>query len=329
MKNLALILLFMFVTNYIQAQQNLIYNGDFELFDSCPIGYSDPWQNPYEITKCLGWIAPTYGTSDYFNQCANGTNAGITTNTLGYQYTYSGNGYLGALLTSFTGGSGWDGYNGIMWWEYVQGQFIQPLEQGRMYKIKFYISMAEASDLTINEFGAYISNNPISSLNSASLNVTPQVIFKDVNYFKDTVNWMPVEGIYLAQGGEKYITIGNFKSDTNTDTLRMYWQDPPYSFSYYFIDNAETTDVTEEHPIANVFTPNGDGINDFWELPILIGYDVEIYNRWGNLIIKTDASNFRWDGKNKNGNSLSDGVYYYIIQNKTNSIRGFIQLFNN
>lgn len=62
----------------MSAQQNLIYNGDFELYSTCPTSESSPWHAPnYEITKCLGWRPPTYGTSDYFNTCAVATNVGI------------------------------------------------------------------------------------------------------------------------------------------------------------------------------------------------------------------------------------------------------------
>lgn len=271
-------------------------------------------------------------TSDYFNQCANGNNAGITTNTIGYQQPYSGNGYLGAFFTSYNGGSGTDGYNGTMWWEYVQGQFITPLETNKIYRIKFFISLAEV-DLAIKEFGAYISNTPISSPNTANLTVIPQLTFIAPAYFSDTANWVAVEGLYLATGGEKYITIGNFNSNINTDTLRIQsLGDPEPLFSYYFIDAAETIDVTEEQPISNVFTPNGDGVNDTWYLPFnLSDYTINIYNRWGNSIGRGDAYNFTWNGKTNKNKKCPDGVYYYLISNKTNptnTLKGFIQLYN-
>ncbi|MCC7332958.1 MAG: gliding motility-associated C-terminal domain-containing protein [Flavobacteriales bacterium] len=316
------------------SQTNLLLNGDFEDYSSCPIGYSDPGQSPnYEINKCIGWTNPTYGTSDYYNQCANGTFAGITSNPLGYQQPYSGNGYLGTYFTSYGGGAGWDGYNGNMWWEYIQGEIITPLSQDNLYNIKLHISLANASDLAINEFGIYFSADPINSQNSASLNVTPQVVFTNNNYFKDTINWISLEGVYIAQGGENYITIGNFNDDIATDTLRVYFpiDEVEEKISYYFIDKIEIINSTEELPISNVFTPNGDGINDEWKLPNLPNYEVIIYNRWGNKIISRPAINFAWNGKTTNGDICSNGVYYYIIQNihsKANTYKGFIQLLN-
>lgn len=309
-----------------KTQTNLLLNGDFEDYSSCPTDVSNPSQPIKEIEKCIGWKAPTYGTSDYFNSCSSSPFVGIPNNLGGYQQAFSGDGYLGGYFTSYT--SGFDTTN--FWWEYVQGQFIQPLEASKVYSIKFYVSLAEYSDLLIKEFGAYISPNAISNPTPANLQVTPQLIFNFPNYFTDTLNWVPVEGIFIANGGEKYITIGNFKSNITTDTLRRYTISPAPLVTYFYIDAAEVIDITKEQPVPNIFTPNGDGINDFWKLPLgLIDYEVTIYNRWGNEIIKGDANGFIWNGKTKDNIMCSDGTYFYIIKNKSNgsnTIKGFLQL---
>lgn len=321
------------LTSMILTSQNLLLNGDFEDYSSCPNTPSFPPQAPnYEITKCIGWTCPTYGTSDYFNVCSASPFVSIPNNLGGYQQAYSGDGYVGGFFTSYTGGSGTDGYSGIMWWEYIQGQFVAPLEKDKIYKISLFVNVAEYSDLVIKEFGAYLSSNKISSPNTANLNVTPQIKFINNSYFTDTVNWVQVEGTYLANGGEKYITIGNFNDNNITDTLRRYYSTfivMPF-VTYMYIDAAETIDITDTQPIPNVFTPNGDGINDLWKLPLgLNNYEVIIYNRWGNEIIKASALNFAWDGKTKHNEMCNDGNYFYVIkniQNNTNSIKGFLQL---
>lgn len=66
----------------------------------------------------------------------------------------------------------------------------------------------------------------------------------------------------------------------------------------------------------NAFTPNGDGINDFW-LPSVIGstqYDLEIYNRWGEVIFATENPDTPWIG-NVHGRDhfAEDGVYLFRI----------------
>lgn len=73
--------------------------------------------------------------------------------------------------------------------------------------------------------------------------------------------------------------------------------------------------ITADFTIPNVFTPNGDEVNDFFSLDfdVFDGYDFVILNRWGNVV--TDATDFTgvnmWDGKNKRGEECSEGVYFY------------------
>jgi gliding motility-associated-like protein len=70
--------------------------------------------------------------------------------------------------------------------------------------------------------------------------------------------------------------------------------------------------------IPNTFTPNGDAINDSWELTALSAYPdaiVRIFNRWGEELetYTGDYSDLPWDGT-KNGQPLPVGTYYYVIQ---------------
>ncbi len=313
--------------NHTWAQQNLVYNGDFEEYSSCPQNESSPFQSPKEIEKCVGWKAPTYGTSDYFNTCA--TNPIVNPNSaLGEQIPFNGNGYVGGFFSSYSGGAGYDGYSGIMWWEYIQGKLVLPLEQGRIYKLSLELSLAEYSDLMISEFGVYFSEFPIATPNTAALNVVPQCVFHESYYFRDTVNWIHLEQYFLASGNEKYITIGNFKDNLLTDTLRRYDISPMFvnpNATYFYIDNVELTNENIEIP--NIFTPNKDGINDTWSLPFsdAVGAKkVSVLNRWGNLIYEGDLKNFAWDGRTQNGDECIDGIYFYRINNT--NIAGFIQL---
>ncbi|WP_417609640.1 gliding motility-associated C-terminal domain-containing protein [Owenweeksia hongkongensis] len=75
-------------------------------------------------------------------------------------------------------------------------------------------------------------------------------------------------------------------------------------------------DVEELFP--NVFTPNGDGINDFFQLiepisiPCLSDFEIRIFNRWGTLVYEHKGADFNWDGKYK-AREASEGVFYFII----------------
>jgi len=91
--------------------------------------------------------------------------------------------------------------------------------------------------------------------------------------------------------------------------------------------NAQTNDIE----IPNVFTPNGDQINDFFVADGLTGqWDMNIYDRWGTLVFASeDASGAGWDGHNILGLEAGPGVYFYIIKKKDaeDFFKGTIHLF--
>ncbi|MEI8110519.1 MAG: gliding motility-associated C-terminal domain-containing protein [Chitinophagia bacterium] len=84
-------------------------------------------------------------------------------------------------------------------------------------------------------------------------------------------------------------------------------------------------------PIApNAFSPNGDGINDTWQILYLNDFPncrVEIFTRAGLLIFQSNGYGTPWDGNYK-GNPLPIGTYYYIIQpgNGIETVKGSVTL---
>ncbi len=79
--------------------------------------------------------------------------------------------------------------------------------------------------------------------------------------------------------------------------------------------------------IPNVFTPNGDGLNDKFEYVLrgIKSIEIEIYDRWGTSIYFADNMTTFWDG-NKNGKPCPEGVYTYVIKmvrNNGKSIKRF------
>ena len=74
--------------------------------------------------------------------------------------------------------------------------------------------------------------------------------------------------------------------------------------------------VLEEFKIPNGFSPNDDGKNDVWRIPALAlqeNINVIIFNRIGEIVFETSSYETPWDGRNKNGNRLSPGTYFYVI----------------
>lgn len=73
--------------------------------------------------------------------------------------------------------------------------------------------------------------------------------------------------------------------------------------------------VDEDFLLPNVFTPNGDGINDefFVTTSGLSEYKMEIFDRWGVKIFESAEPNVHWDGHTTSGAQCSDGTYYFIL----------------
>jgi gliding motility-associated-like protein len=79
------------------------------------------------------------------------------------------------------------------------------------------------------------------------------------------------------------------------------------------------TDAECAIKIPTAFTPNGDGVNDLWEIPELSSFpdcDFSIFNRYGKLVYHSIGYAKMWDGV-LNGKKLAVGTYYYMINLKT------------
>ncbi|MCC9136001.1 gliding motility-associated C-terminal domain-containing protein [Pontibacter silvestris] len=79
---------------------------------------------------------------------------------------------------------------------------------------------------------------------------------------------------------------------------------------------------------ANIFTPNGDGLNDYFEIPELplefctaSFSNITIFNRWGKEVFRSDDNKFKWDGK-----GVNDGVYFYVIDFRSSQYKGTVTI---
>ncbi len=87
------------------------------------------------------------------------------------------------------------------------------------------------------------------------------------------------------------------------------------------------------YDLPNVFTPNGDGENDYFTINAenASAIDVVIVNRWGNVLFESNDVNFKWYGKTKSGQDVDDGTYFYkftITDHSGQEIKehGFVQV---
>ncbi|MDB5147788.1 MAG: hypothetical protein JWQ57_1808 [Mucilaginibacter sp.] len=87
--------------------------------------------------------------------------------------------------------------------------------------------------------------------------------------------------------------------------------------------------VVDKFIIPNTFTPNGDGVNDTWQIDALGAYDnatTQVFNRYGTIVYNAKGYTKAWDGT-YNGNRLPPGTYYYKIDLKNGTVySGWVQI---
>ena len=86
---------------------------------------------------------------------------------------------------------------------------------------------------------------------------------------------------------------------------------------YKLLDSITFDNTLECIEMPNTFSPNDDGINDYWSLnfPNYEEASLVIFNKWGNQIWEFNGgNNMSWDGKTTDGLDIPSGTYYYTIE---------------
>jgi len=216
--------------------QNLVLNPSFEDTIACPTTTAIPMQ-------CEYWYTANIGSPDYFSEQPDifcGTSP-VPLSNAGYQYARTGIAYvgLGTFVSSIFP-------NGINRREYIGGELSDTLKQGHEYCVSFYISVAEELKYVTDGIGLYLSiDSAVDYTINTNLPFVPQISNPSGNIIYDTLNWVQISGTYIANGGEKYFTIGNFKDDANTliDSINNNVPQSRY-VSYLFIDDVSVIDCT-------------------------------------------------------------------------------------
>ena len=252
-----ILILFVNIISYSSKSQNLIPNPSFEERDSCP---SD---NPNQVfAYCSKWWQATKGTPDLFAPC-NYNKYSTPLNITGYSTPLAGTSYVGMLIYATYGMSGKE------YREYIETKLTEPLVAGEKYQFIIYVKpsagFGNETRCYCNSFGMYFSDKPVKADSFGVLNCTPQIT-NQYRMMEDTAKWQVVSGEFTANGGERYLTIGNFKR--NKDTKTKYIQEkrsPNYSNieiknAYYYIDNIYVV------PKKNINSIEAD-LSTFDELP--------------------------------------------------------------
>ena len=217
-KNSLFLMVFVCNTLILQAQKNYVPNNSFEIYINCPIP-SVTNKNP---PPPLPWVSMQTNGFSYFNSCANNSfispYLGVPNNFLGaygianYQEGHSGFAYTGFMTSNKSIGVYKRGYQEV--------KLTDSLKAGKKYNCGFYVALSNGCKYATNNIGMLITKTAttIDTVATPSWVIagSPQIYNYGNPIIKDTQNWVKINCIYTAVGGEQYITIGNFKLDEAT-----------------------------------------------------------------------------------------------------------------
>ncbi len=254
------------------------------------------------------WVNPTNYTPDYFNSCVTNSNCGVPINYYGNQIAQSGSGYVGII----TGGPGAP-FPGVR--EYIQATLSSSLQANALYSVTINISIADSVKYITNSIGGYFSNNIISSNDNYVLPYSPQVNFTNINTTTSKTLWTSLTGSFVAQGGEKYITIGNFLDD-NISTIDSFPNVGNYigGFSYLYLDNISVMPITtglSNIKSESLLMVNPTITDDFVEVESSQEINtIKIISIIGTVISETQTNTKKI---RLNISNLNNGIYYLQI----------------
>lgn len=282
MRSLSIVLFMLLFDSEVVLGQNLIPNPSFEEYSNCP--YKEN-----QVNRLLHWFNPATtfgGTPDYFNACANDSFISVPYNFAGFQSARTGQGYCGMILLNYNLNVNYNYH------EFIEVPLISELQQDSCYYFEMFVSLCEQSHPTTDDIGIYFSDTIISGVNNYyPLPFSPQIVNEE-GFIKDRLGWTQITNEYQAHGGEKYLIIGNFTSDSMTSF--MITSGCCWSEAYFYIDDVSltpspclSTGITDLNEINNfkVF-PNPIEVNSklVFDNPFNETFTLTIYNSFGQTV---------------------------------------------
>ncbi|OIR00601.1 FG-GAP repeat protein [mine drainage metagenome] len=172
----------------------------------------------------------------------------------------------------------------------------------------FYNQQGCISDKKIKPI--VVSPYPVLNLNSTYYMIKGEGLKIDYYYYGTNLKFLWVPGTYLSSDTDPYPV-----TKTPNDIIYTLFLTGASGCSV----SQSTVVKVEKLYVPNAITPNGDGINDTWEIAFLQNYPsciVQIFNRYGQEVFHSIGYSKPWDGR-LNGQPLPVATYYYII--KTNA----------
>lgn len=187
------------------AQGNLVQNGSFE-------SVTKKIKEGGSIDLALPWVSATEAKVDLFNPRTKGEDWGVPMNLYGDADPKDGEGYAGVVMYS---------YKDAEPRTYLQIKLSSGLEEEKVYCVKMSVMLALLSKYACNNIGMYLSEKPMDMEALEAGSITPQIIHSQNKIFTEQFEWEDICHTYIANGGEKFLTIGNFALSDETQEEKV------------------------------------------------------------------------------------------------------------
>ena len=240
MKNLILTITILSIFFQLSAQEenNLVLNPSFESFDG-------KLKKITQIFLANDWDSPTPLKADLFSSSVSG-DVSVPKNIYGKEFAKDGENYAGILAYS---------YNNKKPRTYLQSQLLKPMASGLDYCVKVHVNLADLSKYAIDQIGIHFSDEKLIIEKKGDIIFNNKSEFSAVlsnektKIYKSRYKWETICGIYHAEGKERYITIGNFynNKDTQYEKLAKIDTFPGTQLpeAYYYVDKIEVNLVED------------------------------------------------------------------------------------
>ena len=217
----------------IAQSDDLIENGSFE-------DTQGRIKKAGSVSIAVGWSSPTKTNADLYSDLAP-ANLKVPENQNGREDAYDGSNYVG--FSAFS-------YGNKEPRTYVSTKLKLPMRKGQKYCVKFYVSLAEGSKYACNNIAANFSKKQYNIETDKNIFGESHVVQKHNKVFDALFGWNEVCGTYIAEGGERFLTIGNFSTDGETENIRV---KKPADFrgqqtirAYYYVDYVSVVLIDDE-----------------------------------------------------------------------------------
>lgn len=222
-------LLFGFLLHQSAIAQNLVPNGSFEEAIECPTtldALHDGCANWFKSIQVPGLPMNENPSPDWYHTCSEFDELSPPNLIIGYQEPYEGSGYAGfATYDDVTLNNR----------EILGVELAAPLAIGQTYRLSFRVVRVSNSNFVFaTNFGVKFTQFEVFESLGDIFEGSPS--FSIDSMITDTLNWVEINYVFLAEEAHQYLHIGNFKIDSETIVAQI--EDVPFpSAAYYFIDN--------------------------------------------------------------------------------------------